>query len=249
MIVLQDFFDTLASSEFAGMAMGKSVLDTITADKYPKIVANMNLGLIELYKRFTLKEKEVTLYEQTGLNHYLIRSDYISNSAATVSTRAYLVDPSPDLDPFEDDLIKITDAYNGDVVSNDYQKQLHLNNKQYSEKGLFTTAFDTVKLMPADPVRIITLSYLASYPKIVITDDFNPSAIELYFPDWIQEPLLSYIAARVFQGKASRAAEGEKSLYTTFMYHYENACKRIELLGLAEMTNDTCDNFEKNGWV
>ncbi|MBT7349178.1 hypothetical protein HN803_00060, partial [candidate division WWE3 bacterium] len=90
------------------MALGNSVLSTITEEKYPKIVSNVNLGLIEIYKRFTLKEKRIDLYEQTGITHYLIRSDYLSSTVAAVSSNGYLIEDSDD--PFEDDIIKITEV-------------------------------------------------------------------------------------------------------------------------------------------
>ena len=241
MITLQEFFNTLSSGEFSSIAIGNSVLGSITEKSYPKIVNNMNLGLIEIYKRFTLKEKRITLYEQTDLTQYFIRSDYFSASIARVNDNAYLIDNV--LEPFEDDLIRITEAYDAD------DNVIHINDKRYTETGIFTTSFDTIRLTPADPLRVITLVYLASYPKIIIEDGFDPNEIELYFPNWIQEPLLYYIAARIFQGKSSKAAEGERSLYTTFLYQYEASCKKIELLGLADVSGEISTNFVTNGWV
>lgn len=241
MITLQNFFNILASGEFSHIAIGNSIAETIVADKYPKIIDSLNLGLTELYKRFPLKTKEIDLYEQTGLTTYFIRPDYISTSIGSVSQRAYLIDS--ELDPFQGDLIKITDAYDADGGT------IHINNKLYPEVGIFTTAFDTIKLTVADEPRVISLVYKANYPRITITDDFDPEIIELHFPDWIHEPLLSYIAARLFKGKASKASEGEGNLYTTFMYQFEASCKNIELLGLAERTDSPSENFTNNRWV
>ena len=245
MIILQDFFDTLATGEFSNISLSNSILSTITADKYPTIINNMNLGLIELYKRFTLKEKTIVLYEHADVTQYLLRSDYLSATVALVDENAYLFDSN--FDPFDDDIIKITDATYLD--SDGEVDRVYINNKLYPDIGIFTTAFDTIKLTPQEPLRVITLTYLASYPKIVLTNAFDPSTYELFFPEWIQEPLLAYIAARIFQGKASKAAEGERNLYTTFMYQYENSCKKIELLGLAAMSDDASENFTNNGWV
>jgi hypothetical protein len=256
MITLQEFFDTLASGEFSSVAISTSVLDSIKADKYPKIIASMNLGLIEIYKRFTLKTKEINLHEQAGTSLYYIRSDYLASSVARASAKAYLIDPNAE-DPFDDEIIKITDAYNGDSTSDYYLDKIHINNKQFPKLGIFTTAFDTVKLTPPDDSlrtspnntpRIISLVYLASYPKILIPTDFDPTKITLYFPDWIQEPLLLYVAARLFMGKTSKMSEGQPPQSITFMAAYENACTKIELYGLAEMTDDPSNNFENNRW-
>ena len=40
MITLQEFFDTLAAGEFSNVSLGNSVLGSITADRYPMIVAD-----------------------------------------------------------------------------------------------------------------------------------------------------------------------------------------------------------------
>ena len=106
MTTLQDIFDLLASGEFANMAIGRSVTNSITAENYPKIVNNMNLGLIELYKRFQLRKKEIYLYQQENVTEYYIRSDYVT-SANYTGDDAYLVEATDE--EFEDDIIKMSD--------------------------------------------------------------------------------------------------------------------------------------------
>ena len=51
-MVLQDLFDTLASGEFSGLSLGQSVTGSIKEEAYPKVVAALNRGLVEIYKRY-----------------------------------------------------------------------------------------------------------------------------------------------------------------------------------------------------
>ena len=239
MNTLEYLFDLLASGEFSNIAIGQSVTNSITAENYPKIVNNINLGLIELYKRFKLRKKSINLHQVTGVPEYYLRSEYVTSSNY-INTGGYLTEPTDE--DFTDDIIQVIEAYREDG------SVLPINDKNYPT-GLFTTAYDIVKVQPFTPLETLSLVYLASYPKIEIDDDFNPASVILTFPTWLYEPLLAYVAARVFQGKSSKAAEGERSLYTTFMYQYENACKRIELQGLASVDEEVTTVFNERGFV
>jgi hypothetical protein len=237
MITLKEIFDNLAYGEFANLALGNSPLGTLTEDKYPKIVSALNLGLVEIYKRFILKRKQCLLKQQIGVTTYYLRSDYVGDYIETVE------DGSFEDNYFNDDLIKVlevTDAA-GDSVP--------LNNPRYPDTGVFTQAFDTITMKPASSLQTYTVTYQAEYPKIIIADDFDPNEIRLFFPNFILEALLAYIAARVFKGKTSKSAEGETNLSTTFNYQFENACKKIIELGLAEEAEERSNKFVTKGFV
>jgi hypothetical protein len=237
MITLKEIFDNLAYGEFANLALGNSPLGTLTEDKYPKIVSAMNLGLVEIYKRFILKRKKCLLMQQTGVTTYYLRSDYVGDYLETVDDGSY------EESAFNDDLIKVLEVE--DAAGED----IPLNNPRYPDTGVFTQAFDTITMQPASPLKTLTLTYQAEYPKIVITDDFDPTEIRLFFPNFILEALLAYIAARVFKGKTSKSAEGETNLSTTFNYQFENACKKITELGLAEEAEELATNFTNKGFI
>jgi len=239
MITLQKLFDDLAYGKLTGLAMGNSITGSITEAQYPKIVSAINLGLIDLYKRFPLKEKECKLHQQTGVTLYYLRSEYVGD-VGTMSADSYIEDSEED--PFEDDVLKVTEAYNED------EKPVPLNNNAYRSTGIFTPSHDIIKMVPADPLKIISLVYRARYPEIEVTDNFDPEKINLYIPDTIREALLLFVASEVFSGKASKNAEGEPNVAMSFVYRYENTCQKLLNEGVFTDVNDTHSNFEAKGW-
>jgi len=237
---LQDIFDTLASGEFANIAIGNSESGTITQAAYPKVVNHINSGLLEIYKRFLLKKKEFQIVQQTGVSIYYIRYDYIAGSISSTGPESYIVeDPN---DPFDRDLIKVIRVYDelGDEVP--------LNNPRYRDTGVFTQAHDIIKMTPADPLKTLSFVCQASYPKIIITQSFNPETYELFFPSFIETALLAFVAARMFKGKPGKTDSGVPA-YNVYDGKFEDACKVIKELGLAEDEDTDCDHFTDNGWV
>ena len=237
MLTLQEIFDALAYGEFTNMALGNSVLGTLTEDKYPKVVSALNLGLVELYKRFLLKKKKCLLIQQAGVTTYFLRSDYVGMYIESIDDGAY------EEDVFEDDIIKVL------AVCNAAGEDVPLNNPKYPNTGVFTQTYDTIHMVPAKPPATLTVTYQAEYPRIKIEDDFDPNEIKIYFPKFLLDPLLAYIAARIFKGKTSKSAEGETNLSTTFHYQFEAGCKKIVELGLAEEAEEQSGKFTARGWV
>jgi len=240
MITLQEIFDDLASGEFTSMSLGNSALGSIVEAQYPKVVSSLNLGLLELYKRFKLKQKECTVHQHADVTTYYLRTDYLG-PVADLDDEAYIVEVEDD--PFEDDIIRILEIYDAD------NEVIPLNDYRYPDTGVFLLAFDTLSMVPADPVEVRTIVYQARYPKIILTDPFDPKDIELYFPDFIKEALLLYMASRIYKGKTSKAAEGTQNLGITFLAQFEAACKRLEQLGLAETRDLAHERFAAKGWV
>lgn len=239
MITVQKLFDDLANGELAGMAMGNSVIGSITESHYPKIISAINLGLIDLYKRFPIKEKEIKLHQQTGVTLYYLRSDYVG-APGYFTSDAYIEDDEDD--PFEDDLLKVTAAYD------EIGTPVPVNNGAFKKTGIFTPSHDIVKMVPADPLKIISLVYRARYPEIVITETFNPTETNLYIPDAIRKALITFVASEVFSSKASRNAEGEPNVAMSFLYKYENMIKQLENDDVFIDVNDTHSHFESKGW-
>lgn len=237
MILLQELFDTLAYGELSNLAIGNSHLNTIHEANYPKIVSHINMGLIELYKRFHLKQGEVKIHQYPGVTTYYLRSAY-SGELDEMSDETYLeVD---DANPFQDDVLKVIQVF--DALGN----ELPLNNSTNSS-SIFTPAFDVLKMTPGDPPEVVSVVYRARYPKIVITPTFNPLTFQLHIPDYIIEPLLLYVAGRTH--KNTPVAEGEANPNTSNIHQYELACRKIELFSLPADVNDTRDQFTAKGWV
>jgi len=241
MIFLQKIFDDLAYGEFANIKIGRSQLDSITEADYPRIISALNLGLIELYKRFKLKEKEVTLYPYSQVYLYYLRSEYVGVTAE-LSSSIYLISKEYD-DPFNDDLVKVLEAYD------ELGDEIPVNDSNYPDTGIFTPTQDSIKISSANELTQIDIVYQAYYPPIELTRTFNPKTYKLYIPEYTLDALLNFIAARVFKGKTSKAAEGEVQLSTTFSQQYEIACRKITNYGLIDEATTKSKQFTNNGWA
>lgn len=241
MILLSKIFDDLAYGEFANIAMGKSQLDSITEKHYPRVLSALNLGLTELYKRFKLKEKEFDIHQQTGVSVYYLRTDNMGD-VGDLDSETYLVSSNDD-DPFADDIIKILEAYDSDG------EEVKINFSGDPDNSIFTQAHDIIKMTPSSPLETISIVYQATHPPITITPNFDPKLVKLYFPDFILEALLNFVASRIFKGKTSKAAEGETHLSLTFIQQFEHACRKIVELGLVADEELSHNRFTTDGWA
>ena len=238
MVTLKDVFEDLATGELAGIKMGET--GTILAADYSRVVNAINLGLFDLYSKFLLKKGEYTLHQQTGVTTYYLRSDYSAELDSIDSTH-YIENPTGIA--FQDDLIRITDIF--DTATDDL---IPLNDKQFLTTGAFTLTPDTLKMTPAVPPLILSIEYQARYPKILITEPFVPANVTLNIPTYIVPALLLFVAAKIYRGMSSRAAEGEVTSAYTFKTLYDIKCAEIAQLGLVDADNNSSEQFDNNGW-
>lgn len=241
-MTLQDLFDTLATGEFTGLNLANSVTGSIKEESYPKIINALNRGLRELYKRFILKKKKVYLIQQTDIARYYLQTRYIGYASAT-NAEAYLVD-HPDED-FSNDVLRILEILDED----DLVVELNPPHPYLNQTYFNTAGFDTLDLFTEDTGQTFLISYQASYPKITLTETFDPEEVNLYYPPFIEEALLNYVASLLIKGKMTKASEGEGYATNTWRYQYEQACQDIIRLGLAEQTNTQDKRFNTRGFV
>lgn len=239
MFYLQEIFDDLAYGEFANMAIGNSSFGSITPDKYPKVVSLINLGLLDLYTRFILKKKELTLYQKENKNIYYIRPEHLGYPLGG-DPEIYIDDTAESVP--DNDIIKFLRAYD------DSGNEIRIDNIKYPN-DIFLLEPDVIKMIPADPLKILSIVYQASYPKIIVDQLFNPATYELYFPKFLKMALLAHVASRLFVGKTTKTTEGETNLGNTFQYRYETECNRIETLNLTPEIDEVAEQFYSNGWV
>jgi hypothetical protein len=236
---LQELFNNLAYGEFSGLAIGNASTGTVPADKYPKLVSLINIGLLDLHTRFTLIEKEFDLYQRDGIYTYYLRSAHVGDPAAG-NPELYVDGTSAD--PIAGDIIKIIKAFDEDG------NKVRINDARYPD-DIFMPQADVVKMTLGDPLKVYSLVYQASYPTIVIAPGFDPATYELLYPRFLNNALMAFVAARLNQGRMTQANEGQNHVANTFFYRYEQECKKIESLSLVPMVDEEAEQFYNNGWV
>ena len=166
---LQEIFEQLATGEFSQLSIGGAAAGVIDDTNWKSVVNHVNLGLMSLYSRFTLKEEQMALPLQEGVEGYALA-------------------------PAGDDLLKVlavktlggcelplNDASDVTSVTTPSQKKLKV-------------PLDT---MARTKSNSLVITYRAGHPKIIVGPGFDPASVDVELPDTHLLPLLYFVASRV----------------------------------------------------
>ena len=239
MFTLQEIFDNLTYGNLSHVSIGNAALGYIEAKDYPKIVNGINNALTAIHKRFLLRTEEIALQQRAGQSTYYMRSDYAVSNALNNGLPRYILDTVGD--PFNDNLFKIEKVQHAD--GSDWPL-----NDSLQENPIFTPSYDVLVMAPSDPLEVVTISYRANHPRIIIPDTgFDPKLIQLQVPAFMLDALSLNIAARIYTPLS--AGDGQNSAASTFMYQYEQECLRLETENMALPGDCADERFEANGFV
>ena len=189
------------------------------------IVGYINLGLLELYKRFPISVKEhvVTLLDNTDV--YTMPSDYM-----------WLISAYGEVP--EDDLTSVVNL----LTINEEDNPLSIN----------TPSWNTVQIPLSVAGAYVSLIYVAA-PGVIEyvagTDTYTiggVSATEIPMPVQMVEALLHYIGYRAHAAMDGNIQAENSTHYTRF----EQSCNRIKDLGMSSSDDlSMYDRYSINGWV
>jgi hypothetical protein len=237
MIVLKDLFTLLATGEFSNISLSRNNTGGINESEYAKVIGHINLGLVEIYKRFKLMENELTLHVTPDLSVYYLQDDRVV--VTTPNTTEYLEFLSGQTGV---NIIEITGVF--DVDGN----ELVINNR-HSTPSILQQSIDILKITKLTEAMALNIVYQAYPIKLVLDDDFDPETHILPISDVIVEALLYYIASRIYKptGANNSTANADKS--AGYQQQYELSCQKIDLLGLGIQNCDSENTFETRGWA
>lgn len=176
----------------------------------------INLGLIELYKRFPIKTEEVVItIGESGDNYEMIND----STYRMPDNFMYLVAAYGEIDDGSDQLVDVLPI-----------------NEEDNMYSINTISWDTVQIPTATIGARISLIYIAS-PDLISYDDSTgnwtigsttAADVKVPLPPQMIEALLHYVG---YRGHAS--VNGEiNSENSTHYTRFEASCARIEQLGL-----------------
>ena len=248
---LQDVFDQLTTGEFSQMSIGGSAAGVIEESNWPKVINHINLGLIDLYKRFNLKEGRIKLLLQPGVTTYAIKSAYAVNNRSSRETVRYLEDSKAQ--PFKDDIQKI------EKVLTDSGYELGLNDSTDPYAVFTPSAFvlrvpeiivdGSVDIPDQLNTQDLVLVYRASHPRIDMGQEgcpFHPARVEIELPDSHLEALLFYIASRANNpvGMTNEFHAGN-----SYYAKYLASCQALKDVNLQVDQDSQNTRLQRNGWV
>lgn len=192
--------------ELSQLGLAKYLKGTDAAeleDAERTIISHINLGLIEIYKRFALRIEETTVTLSENITLYTL-------SVANVGVY---------LNALPGDVNSVLAAYDEEGT------ELALNDET-AVNGVNTPGYNTLQVPnPADGTAIVII-YNAAPDKITWVDDL--STVEAPIPPALLEALLHYIGYRA-HGSVDGAINAENN---THYMRFDASCNRVLNLGL-----------------
>lgn len=238
-MLLTEIFDHLSYGELSQLFVGGSIAsvntDGIPVDAYPRIVSFINLALIDLYKRFPLKENKFTLQQYESINRYQLKIAFALSNVTSVEPIKYIIDSASA--PFADDVLLINRILNPDGVP-------YALNDIHNPDSLYTPEDKVLLINTPVDATLNTIEYRC-YPEKVVLVDNDIEGVEVNLPDSLVAALLAYIGFRAHIA----LPEGDAAKSTGFFSKYKKICDEINEFGLLNKPAPTCNRFEANGWV
>jgi len=239
---LSEIFEYLTHGELAQMNLGGGGADEIGIDpaNYPKIITNINLAMVELHKRFPIKQNEIDLQLYSHITDYRLTSAFAETNTASAEPYKYIQDYQL-REPFKDDVILIRHVY--DEAGDEFPLN-DLNNTL----SLYTPEHNILQVPFPDNENTLNVIYRAGPVKINHIGFSEPEKQWVNLTDQFLEPLCSYVAHRIFSSLNLGEGNAEANSY---YQKFNDACDRIEELGLyvADSNQNThFDDFGESEW-
>lgn len=218
-MLLSDIFLQLTHGELAGLAIAGAEGSGILPQDRPAIIAHVNLGLTELHKRFDLRREEVMVQQYDHIQkYYLEKKNAVIAGADSSASPKYIID-SPE-EPFDENVLRI------EQVINENGEELYKNDEN-SYWTIWCPQFNCVQVPLPSSENAMCIKYRADHERIDPSPNTIPEEIDVRFPDSHLQPLLYFIAARIYASKPTLDGATSSAEYTA---KFEAACmKALEL--------------------
>ena len=228
-MTLQDVYDALEVGELRQHTLFS---DGLAVENYPKVNRAINDGLINLYGRFPLKFRQLTLMMSGHITHYYFRKEHAVTDT-TLGVEKYIDDSV--YNPFTGDLAKVFS------VQDEGGCDVPLNDK-CSCYGVFTPSNES--LIISNPIEgdSIFITYQARHPKVESDSRTN---MELEIPLGLVPALYAYVGHRLYSGSTDATALNKAN---GLLSQYELLCSQQDMFGLTNRDDGTPNQiFETEG--
>lgn len=200
-----------------------------------KVVDAINEGLIRLYTRFILNQKDVVISLRDHITSYRLNSLYSETLYPQDGVEIpYILDLPGEV--FVNDVIKILAVYNHDGC------ELPLNNST-NVKSVFTPRFDVVQVPEPKTGELMNVVYQAKHILLTVADPLE----EITLPDTLYGALEAYVAHLLF---ADINSDDAKIRSDKQLAKYEQICGDVILTDTISLTNIQSNiKFQNRGWI
>lgn len=231
-MLLQEVLQRLCEGEFSDVNYGYIVDDGPLSEHHGKLVRHIDMALLELHKRFSLRLKEIDILQFEGITTYELSTKYAVSNDLSLVTNKYVLD-SYDTPFITKEFLKV------DSIRDDMHNPIPLNNAE-KHGSMFSTTFNTLRVTrPKDGCKF-TVSYRAALANL--SAQLPASEVEVELPYSHLEALLFYVASR-----ATAATSPEIS--NNYIMKFEASCAMLSRLNLNIEDNTDATRFQNNGWI
>lgn len=190
--------------------------------RIPQVIAQINLGLLNLYSKFPILEKSIAIAQYPHISIYNLTSQYARTNTESTETYKYILDTQ--LDPFKDDILQITAA------TDEFGRSIPLNDDNAPDSW-FLPAYNQLQIPNATLDETAFLIYRAK-PEYIdpVTKDLD---IEVFMPQYLVDPLVNYVAYKIFIGMGGENAQ----IAAIYQQLYEKQCMDIANSNLLNNSN------------
>lgn len=203
-----------------------------------RIVSFINFGLIALYTRFPLKEREVLVKMISGKREYVLDREYAVSNEESAEPDKHILDN--ELNPFKNDIIRIDSCFGSSGTE-------YAINNDGSKLSIYTPDYITIQVPNFILESNLSLIYRAKHDDVVYNRDTDEKNTFVHVPSYLYDALLQYVTYRVHKMRNNQEARVD-SLQALQLFNA--LCEETETRNLTH--NGFTSNFSKlddNGWV
>jgi hypothetical protein len=232
MLTVGELFKRLSFGPLSNLSMSNDGDGTIIGAKQLGLIRFANEGLLRLYTRFVLTEKEVILELDEAITQYRLSSEFSVSNGGPVQ---YLKDTAEI--PFNNDVIKIMAAYS--AAGTRYPL-----NDEHNCDSLFTPRVDTLQV--PKPITGAGIHVLYQAKKVITTESISLSEV-IDIPDVLDEALVAYISHKVY---SSMNGQEHTAKSVELLGLFNSVCNDVEARDLVNSSlSFTNDKFSERGFV
>lgn len=183
MMTAEEFINNLCASELYNLSWVDNLTGKPKEGRLNTIITYINEGILKLYDKFSLKKDQVYLFPFPHKYVYKITSEHMMESSLEPDYDHYLWKGV--VEKFEDNLLRILNVHNSDG------HELPMNDPD-QEFSVFTPFYNILQLSDFEKDWKLSITYVASPPKIKTIDD------KIDLPSVLYPVLSSYVAHKAY---------------------------------------------------
>lgn len=222
---LQQVIDTVKYGELTNISWK-------ACDRVPALISFLNQGLVDLYSKFPLLEKQVIIQQLPQISIYKLTRDFARTNVRSEQLHRYILDTP--YEPFVEDILQITGAYEEHGI------EIPLND-EHNPNSWFTPSYNTIQIPNANENETAFITYKAKHP--YINPETNEMRTPVEVPPCLEEALFTYIAYKSLVSMGSQDTQAQAQFY---LQKYDQLCNTVKELNT--LGNYVCPSNLKLRW-